>query len=48
MDILESDETPVIEPQAKIPGDGICEVEGCREPWAPGQNHVCAAHQRSS
>lgn len=39
-------EKPNVKPVVK--GDNICEIEGCWDVKAPGQNHVCTKHVRSN
>jgi len=38
----------VFNPPKPVKTDAMCEVDGCYDMKAPGQNHVCLKHQRSS
>lgn len=48
MDLFKHVRATDLKPPIPKKTDEMCEVDGCFEKKAPGQNHVCAKHVRSN
>ena len=46
VDMPETEEEKPVVSDPIVKGDDVCVVDGCYEPKAPGQTHVCVKHQK--